>query len=74
MNLLNNGFSRFLLSGFGTGTAAGKALGISIFLVLFVFIDNEVGSEYEPTFFYLWQGLSINEIKQKSNKLPEECE
>ena len=38
MNLLNNGFSRFLLSGFGTGTAAGKALGISIFLVLFVFI------------------------------------
>lgn len=38
MNLLNNGFSRFLLSGFGTDTAAGKALGISIFLVLFVFI------------------------------------
>ena len=38
MNLLNNGFSRFLLSGFGTGTAAGKALGISIFLTLFVFI------------------------------------
>ena len=38
MKLLNNGFSRFLLSGFGTGTAAGKALGISIFLVLFVFI------------------------------------
>lgn len=38
MNLLNNGFSRFLLSGFGTGTSAGKALGISIFLVLFVFI------------------------------------
>ena len=38
MNLLNNGFSRFLLSGFGTDTAAGTALGISIFLVLFVFI------------------------------------
>ena len=38
MHLLNNGFSRFLLSGFGTDTAAGKALGISIFLVLFVFI------------------------------------
>ena len=38
MNLLNNGFSRFLLSGFGTDTAAGKALGISIFLVLLVFI------------------------------------
>ncbi len=38
MNLLNNGFSRFLLSGFGTDTAAGKALGISIFLILFVFI------------------------------------
>ena len=38
MNLLNNGFSRFLLSGFGTDTAAGKALAISIFLVLFVFI------------------------------------
>lgn len=38
MNLLNNGFSRFLLSRFGTDTAAGKALGISIFLVLFVFI------------------------------------
>ena len=38
MNLLNNGFSRFLLSGFGTGTAAGKALGITIFLNLFVFI------------------------------------
>lgn len=38
MNLLNNGFSRFLFSGFGTGTAAGKALGISIFLILFVFI------------------------------------
>ena len=38
MNLLNIGFSRFLLSGFGTDTAAGKALGISIFLVLFVFI------------------------------------
>lgn len=38
MNLLNNGFSRFLLSGFGTDTAAGKALGITIFLTLFVFI------------------------------------
>lgn len=38
MNLLNNGFCRFLLSGFGTDTAAGKALGITIFLTLFVFI------------------------------------
>ena len=31
--------------------------------------NNEVGSEYEPTFFYLWQGLSINEIKRKSNQI-----
>lgn len=34
MSLMNNGFSRFLLSGFGTGTAAGKALGITIFICL----------------------------------------
>lgn len=38
MSMFNNGFVRFLLSGFGTGTMAGKAFGITIFIFLFVFI------------------------------------
>lgn len=38
MGMFDNGFSRFLLSGFGTGTTAGKALGIVIFICLIGFI------------------------------------
>lgn len=32
--MFNNSFTRFLISGFGTGTMAGKALGITIFILL----------------------------------------
>lgn len=34
MSMFNNSFTRFLTSGFGTGTAAGKAVGITVFVLL----------------------------------------
>ncbi|MGM9800248.1 MAG: hypothetical protein ACI30M_06150 [Muribaculaceae bacterium] len=33
MSIFNNWFSRLCFSGFGTGTAAGKAAGIVIFIM-----------------------------------------
>ena len=38
MSILNNGFSRFLISGFGLGVPAARAVGITIFVCLLGFI------------------------------------
>ena len=38
MSILNNGLSRFLISGFGLGATSARALGITIFVCLLGFI------------------------------------
>lgn len=72
MSILNNGLSRFLISGFGLGMPAARAVGITIFVCLTI-LDKRDGMCNVHAIRKYGVELRVSFVGYTSTFMPEQC-